>query len=101
MRHRQPQQQSQGPQTNAPSAKSFGSGLQSGFFNNQPSPNGKTQNGKDKNGKNKRLTKREKMELKRQQKQMRNSSAQLQKESITAPDGPAQTQQTQPRRRKG
>merc|ERR1740123_2019120 len=92
-------QQRQGQGQNAPNAKAFGNGLQSGFFNHNTAP-APTNNQSGKQGKGKKLTKREKMELKRQQKQMRNSSAQMQQESITAPDGTSHPQHTQPRRRK-
>ena len=99
----QQQQQQQQYQQNknnksAPSAKTFGNGLSTGFFNNKNNNNNNIN--KDNNNNNKRLTKREKQELKKQKKQMKNNlnSATTMQNNIENPTG--NNQQTQVRRRK-
>ena len=95
MQLKQRQMQQQQTQQNAPNPKTFGNGLNSGFFNNDKQQNN-----------NKRLTKKEKQELKRQKKQMKNNKngnkPTMLQNNIENPanSNNSQYQQTQPRRRK-
>lgn len=100
-RQQMQQRQQQRKASNAPNAKSFGNGLNSGFFNNN---NNDQQKGKGKAQNNKKLTKKEKQELRKQQKQMkRNGTGQpsMQENNIENPSANNNSQQTKPRRRKG
>ena len=85
--------QQQKSKNQAPNAKTFGNGLNAGFFNNQKA---KPQN-------NKKLTKKEKQELRKQKKQMAKGGKgqpAMQQNKIENPE--SSNTQTQPvRRRKG
>jgi len=88
-RRQQAREQKQAPR----GAKTFGNGLNSGFFNQQQN---KQQNG------NKKLSKKEKQELKKQQKQMaRGGTGQPNMQTNDNDTNNNNNQQTQPRRRKG